>query len=179
MFFYKEPAQRDAVPAAYLDEMISFVGWLLGRGLRVILLTGAKMDESIAEVIRESVSGHWSEELIEVARSETLQDLMQHMRRVDQVVGSRYHNIIAAAMIAKPALAISYGPKHGELMNDLGLGRFVQQIEKIDGEYLREQFLDLQRSSGEVARLMAAKSREYRHLVDQQWSVIESTILSA
>jgi polysaccharide pyruvyl transferase WcaK-like protein len=175
-FYGDDPARRDATAAEYLDSVTSFAEWLLGRGHDVTLLTGDRKDEDAAEAVRERIDFH-STGSLHVARSESLEDLIQHMRRLDHLVVSRYHNVIAAALIAKPVISINYLPKNGELMADMGLGKFHQPLEQLDEQYLREQFIELERSSGQIAGLMAAKRREYRDRVEQQWAVLKSTIL--
>ena len=42
------------------------------------------------------------------------------------VVGIRYHNLIAAAKLGKPAISVSYSAKHDVLMDDLGLGELLR-----------------------------------------------------
>jgi polysaccharide pyruvyl transferase WcaK-like protein len=169
-FFDEEPTRRDAVAAAYLDSMTSFVAWLLDRGLDVTLLTGDRKDEEMAEKIHHRLTEQGS--AVRVARPESLDDLIGLLRQVDYLVASRYHNVVAAALTATPVISVNYLPKNGALMSDLGLGRFHQPLEELDGERLREQFLDLQRSSVEVAGALTARCREYRERLEEQWSVL-------
>jgi polysaccharide pyruvyl transferase WcaK-like protein len=176
-FFGDEPTRRDAIAAAYLACLTSFVNWLLDRGLQVTLLTGDWKDEDIAEMVLEGLDSHRSDRTVAISRPKSFNELLENMRQVDCVVVSRFHNIIAATLITKPTISIDYKTKNGELMSDMGLGRFHQPLEHLDGELLKEQFIDLERSASEVVERMAKKKSEYRNLVAQQWSLLRNTIL--
>jgi polysaccharide pyruvyl transferase WcaK-like protein len=175
-FFGDEQTRRDAIAAAYLNSVTSFIEWLLERGHDVTLLTGDRKDEDVAEEVCDRLRGDPIRS-ITIARSNTLEELLEHMCRVDLVVASRYHNIVAAALLAKPVISVNYGPKNSELMTAMGLERFHQQLEHIDDERLREQFMELQQCSGEVTDMLRVRSAEYREIVSMQWSTLTSTIL--
>jgi polysaccharide pyruvyl transferase WcaK-like protein len=74
-------------------------------------------------------------------------------------------------------ISVNYGPKNSELMTAMGLERFHQQLEHIDDERLREQFMELHQCSGEVTDMLRVRSAEYREIVSMQWSTLTSTIL--
>lgn len=176
-FSYDKPERREPVAAAYLNSLTSFVEWLLGRGLRVTLFGGDGKDEKVAEDVRERVLRSTPNALIDIARPDSLDDVLALVQQVDYVVATRYHNIVAAVMTATPAISINYRAKNGEILNYMGLGRFHQPLEDLDGERLREQFLDLQRSAEDVAHRMVTTSRTYRDQVELQWSTLLSTVM--
>ena len=175
-FSYDKPEIRDPVAAAYLNSLTSFVEWLLSRGLRVTMFGGDLKDEEIADRVRERVLRGIPNALIDVARPESIEDVLALVRQVDYVVATRYHNIVAAVMTGTPAISINYRAKNGELLNEMGLGRFHQPLGDLDGERLREQFIDLQRSADDVARRMITESRTSRDRVERQWSALMSTV---
>jgi polysaccharide pyruvyl transferase WcaK-like protein len=160
---------------AYVDSLTSFVEWLLSRGLNVTLFGGDLKDEKVAEIILDRIRMSTPEAFIDISRSSSFDDTLEHIRQVDYVVATRFHNIVAAVMTGTPAISLSYRAKNGELLNDLGLERFHQPLEDLDDERLREQFLDLQRSA-EVAHRMAAKYPIYRDQVALQWSEFVSAV---
>ena len=178
-FSRNEKIHRDRVMATYLETVTSFVAWLHERGFFVTLLTGDRKDKDIAEMVLERLSGRAPTASIEIKDSESFDDLIGHMRQVDYVIGSRYHNIIAAALLAKPVISIDYMPKNGELMSGMGLGRFHQKLHSVNEERLRHQFADLDRSSLEVADILTAKSLEYRDLVHNQWTTLMAVLTSS
>jgi polysaccharide pyruvyl transferase WcaK-like protein len=176
-FSYDSPAKREPVAAAYLSALTSFVEWLLDRGLRVTLFGGDGKDEKVAEDVRERVLHGTPNALIDIAHSDSLDDVFAHMQQFDYVVATRYHNIVAAAMTGTPVISINYRAKNGEVLNEMGVGKFHQPLHHLDGERLREQFLDLQQSTDEVARRMVAASRTYRDRVELQWSTLMTTVM--
>jgi polysaccharide pyruvyl transferase WcaK-like protein len=175
-FSYDEPSKRDRMATAYVDSLTSFVEWLLSRGLNVTLFGGDLKDEKVAEIILDRIRMSTPEAFIDISRSSSFDDTLEHIRQVDYVVATRFHNIVAAVMTGTPAISLSYRAKNGELLNDLGLERFHQPLEDLDDERLREQFLDLQRSAEEVAHRMAAKYPIYRDQVALQWSEFVSAV---
>lgn len=176
-FSYDKPEKRAPVAEAYLSALTSFVDWLLSRGLQVTLFGGDGKDEKVAEEVREGVLRKTPNAPVDVAHSESLDDVFSHMQQFDLVVATRYHNIVAAAMTGTPALSINYRAKNGELLDDMGLGRFHQPLQSLDSERLHEQFLDLQQSADEVAHLMVTRTRTYRDEVELQWSTLMSSIM--
>jgi len=175
-FSSDELSRRKRVMAVYLDTVTSFVEWLLERGFSVTLLTGDRKDKDIADNILERLSGRVPAATLAVKDSESFADLIDHMRRVDYVVASRYHNIIAAALLAKPVISIDYMPKNMQLLTGMGLGGFHQALQHVDGERLRRQFADLERSSAEVVEILDGKRREYRDLVHHQWAALMAVL---
>jgi len=173
-FFDDEPTRRDRIAASYLDSMTSFVGWLLDRGLDVTLLTGDRKDEEMAESVKDRLAGQGSG--VRVVRSESLDDVIALLYRLDCLVASRYHNIVAAALTATPVISVDYLPKNGVLMTDLGLAEFHQPLEELDDERLRQQFLQLQRSAEQIPAQLTARRSEYHRRVGEQWSELRRAI---
>lgn len=176
--FANEPAHRDAIAANYVKSLTSFVDWLLTQGLKVTLLTGDRKDENVALAVYEGASGHQLSNSLDFVRCESLEQLLIYMRRMDYVIGSRYHNIVAAVLNAKPVISISYKRKNSELMKGLGFSRFHQPLESLDDQLLREQFIELQRSARELSEQMVDKCDEYRKRVQEQWLVLNTTVLA-
>jgi polysaccharide pyruvyl transferase WcaK-like protein len=175
-FFSDDPAVRDRTHAAYVDMMSSFVAWLVRTGLRVRLLPGDLKDEDTADEIRNHLADSNG---VEVLRPDSFDTLLHHMRDVDLVVASRYHNIVGAALIAKPVISLNYRSKNGELMTNLGLGRLQQPLDLTDRDGLCARFAELRETADGVARQLAARTREFRCRSDEQWTVLERTVLHA
>lgn len=173
-----EATRRDAIAAQYFESITGLVTWLLDRGLHVVLLTGDYKDEEIAEAVFSTVSPGRDATSLRLAPSNSFDELLAHLDGVDFVVGTRYHNIVAAALTATPVISISYKPKNDALLDGMGLGEFHQPLEQLDVERLRAQVLDLQRSADDLSKKIAATTMEYRDLVKHQWSLVASTLLS-
>jgi len=177
-FFGDDPARRDAIADDYLDSITSLVGWLLDRGNHVVLLTGARKDEAVAEEVISRLPPDTGESRIQLARSKSIVELLGFMRQVDYLIATRYHNIVAAMLADKPVVSISYGPKNTELMIAMGLAEFDQAIDKIDDALLSEQCLHLERSIAKISSQVERTKEEFQALVNQQWSILGHMIWS-
>lgn len=177
-FFSDDPTSRDATHAAYVDLISSFVTWLVGNGQDVTLLSGDRKDEDTAAEILARIPDSSPAGSVEIARIDSFDQLLNQMKCVDCLVVSRYHNIVGAALTAKPVISLNYRPKNGELMTALGLERFQHPLDLSDGDRIRRQFTELRGKADDVARQLEARSREYRRRTEQQWTRLERTVLS-
>jgi polysaccharide pyruvyl transferase WcaK-like protein len=173
-FFSDDPTVRDATHAAYVGMMSSFVAWLVRNGLQVKLLPGDLKDQDTADEILTQLA---KPDSVEVLRPDSFGDLLHHMRQIDLVVASRYHNIVGAALISKPVISLNYRSKNGELMTSMGLGRFQQPLDLTDGDGLRARFTELRAVADGVARQLAARTCEFQSRSDEQWTALEHTVL--
>jgi polysaccharide pyruvyl transferase WcaK-like protein len=130
----------------YRDKVVSFVRWLLGNGYEVRLLVGEDSDERVVQETKEALSREApaSEEGRVVAEPvHSLFDLMNQIAQTDIVVATRFHNVICALKMGRPALSIGYSMKNDVLQKEMGLQRFCQQVENLDRTLLVEQFREL------------------------------------
>jgi polysaccharide pyruvyl transferase WcaK-like protein len=88
------------------------------------------------------------------------------------VVATRFHNVVAALLLAKPVLSIGYAAKNDELMADMGLAAYCPAIEELDVERLKEQLLRLRAEREEIAATIAARARAYRAALDAQHAAL-------
>lgn len=149
MGYYGWSHDRDGgagIHRAYLGKMEEFVTWLLASGHAVRLLTGDAGDDhavaALEAAARAALPGPAAERL-RAAPTADLAALMQEMASLDVVVGSRFHNMVAALKLGRPALSISYARKNDVLLEAAGLGRFRQHIEALDVDLLKAQFAEL------------------------------------
>lgn len=89
----------------------------------------------------------------------------------DYVVGTRFHSVIFAITQNVPCIAITYGGNKGEgIMNDMGLGDFAIDIEKVTFDNLREKFTYIIKNTESVdrkiKRYLLATNQKYKELVD-------------
>ena len=176
-FFSDQPTARDATHAAYVDMIRSFICWLVASGLRVKLLPGDLKDEDTAAEIRSTLPDSAVIGSVEIVRVDSFSGLLDQMKQVDCLVVSRYHNIVGAALIAKPVISLNYRVKNGELMAGLGLQHLHYPLDVSDGDGLRGRFTELRSAAAEVARRLATSSREYHHRTEEQWTTLERTVL--
>ena len=66
----------------------------------------------------------------------TLHDVMAEVRGCDLVIASRFHVLIAGLKLGRPCISLSYGPKHDDLMDAVGMSDFAQQADNFDFDLL-------------------------------------------
>lgn len=125
---------------AYIESMARLAAALLDEGLTVTLLVGDPSDVQAFGPIHTRVRAMRSTtEGLDKHVSTTLTDLVEYMRSCDVIVAGRYHNVLAAFIAARPIIALGYGPKHRDALEDIGLGEYAHDIESIDvGEVMMQ-----------------------------------------
>ena len=88
------------------------------------------------------------------------------------VVASRFHNLLLALMLGKPALAISFHEKDDSLMTAMGLQEFRQDIANLDVSALIEQFVRLEQNADRLSQQIRRKTKGYRRELDKQYTCI-------
>jgi polysaccharide pyruvyl transferase WcaK-like protein len=162
------PAYRD-----YIAKLARFVAWLLGRHYVVRLLVGdlaydtrvkADLLRALADGGRPPGAGQVLDEPVT-----SLDELWTQIARTDMVVATRFHNVLLGLMLGKPVLALSYHQKVRSLMTAAGVSDYCQDIEDLDVQRLREQFLRLETKAESVRSSVRRKAGEYRALLDEQY----------
>ncbi len=102
----------------------------------------------------------------------TWEELLSQLATTKVVVASRFHNLLLALMLGKPALAISFHEKDDSLMTAMGLEEFRQDIAKLDVSKLIEQFLRLEQDADRLREEIRRKTKRYRRELDKQYSRI-------
>jgi polysaccharide pyruvyl transferase WcaK-like protein len=75
-------------------------------------------------------------------------------------------------MMNIPAVSISYDPKTDFLLEGVGLGKYCQPLEEVDLQRLIGHFTELEARGEEVKPLIAAKAKEYRALLDEEYDLL-------
>jgi polysaccharide pyruvyl transferase WcaK-like protein len=180
MEYYGRPCNPEdgrAVYAAYIDNVATFVTWLLEHGYTVRLLLG---DMSYDSRAAHDVIGRLHERQVSYEPGRLIHepvssvaDLLAQLAQTQLVVASRFHNVLLALKLSKPVLSISYyGGKNESLMAGVGLAQYCQQIERVDVTHLTEQLVDLQAQAVSVQRRLTARLEEYRAALDEQYRLI-------
>lgn len=133
---------RENIYRHYLDKLNAFVAWLLDNGFRVRLLTGDEGDWSAIQDFIERIKSTNRNVYDQVAavRTHTLRELMTEIVKTDLVVVSRYHNLVSALKLGRPAISLEYSVKNRSLMVDMNLDDYCQSIETFDLDLLKQQF---------------------------------------
>ena len=134
----KNSTDGDAVYAGYIAKMIMLINRLQNGRRQVRLLIGDKGDMEAAHDILNQLCPTDANKVI-FEPSASLHDLMQQIARTDIVVASRYHNIVCALAMGRPAISLAYASKNDALLNDTGLAAFCHRIDNFDPETILSQ----------------------------------------
>jgi polysaccharide pyruvyl transferase WcaK-like protein len=182
-FYGGNDDRRDAdeINVAYVESMKKFVRWLVDTGHRVRLFTGDAVDDIVVDQILADMREQRPEldpQRVAAPAVSSLTDLLRAMTPVGTVVATRYHNLISAAKLGKPAISISYSPKHDVLMDDMGLGEFCLPARWLDAELLIERFRQLEARSAELSLAMEERARGKAERLGDQFALLSSVLLT-
>ena len=90
----------------------------------------------------------------------TLDDVMRQMAEADIAVVTRFHNLVAALHVGRPAISLGYAEKNHALLMDMGLGDFSQDVEIFDLERLKAQTETM------IAQRAAHRAAILQHVAD-------------
>jgi polysaccharide pyruvyl transferase WcaK-like protein len=165
-------AHADRIHREYVSRMTEFVRWLAESDHVVRLFVGDQVDAAVAERIVAAVGSP----AVSVVRTSTMEALLREMSRVDRVVASRYHNVLAAVKLAKPTVAVGYAAKSDALMAEMGLAEFCQSIRDLDVDKLAKQVTVLEERDAELRAVLVRRNTEMTRRI--RWQLAElSTIL--
>ncbi len=177
--YYGEHGMRRTGEAAYrdyIDKTATFVAWLFNHGYRVRVLMGDGMYDA---PVREDLKAHLKDRgcapgdgrIIDEPVS-SVKQLLSQIEDTDLVVSPRFHNILLALMLGKPAISLSYHEKFASLMVEVGLGEYCQHLDRLDVSVLIEQFKRLERDAKSLMPGVREKAEEYRKALDRQYELI-------
>jgi len=162
----------------YLASIAGVTCMLMDRGYTVRLLIGdTRYDQGVRRDLRALLEARGQEyvgaRLVDEPASSGA-ELLSQLAATDVVVASRYHNVLLAAMLGKPVVALSYHEKVVSLMDELGLSEFCHDIENFDADNLILQITTLERDTGSVKSRTAIEQRteRYRKELDEQYKFI-------
>ena len=89
----------------------------------------------------------------------------------------RFHNVVAALMLGKPVLAISYGHKQDSLMAGFGVAEFCTSARTLDHEKLALQFTELTERAPGIRQDLLARKAESERLLAEQFGTAASALL--
>jgi polysaccharide pyruvyl transferase WcaK-like protein len=155
----------DKIYTDYVAKISRFAAGLLDQGFRIRLLMGDDVDldavKDVTSAIRIARPGA-APERIAFAPIRTLPELMDQIAGIEAIVASRFHNIVCALKLGRPAVSIGYSKKNDVLMEAMGLGAFCQRIEGMDVTLLERQFKTLMADRESYARQIEAVGSDFR-----------------
>ena len=167
---------------AYVTEMTRFVQWLLDTGHSVRLIVGdtngsdGEVVQEIVAAVRGSTPGLVSSRLA-AAPVVTIGDILAAIAPAGSVAAIRFHNVVAALMLSKPTIAISYGAKHDSVMADSGVGEFCQPVKTLHCEVLAEQFTELLQRAPQVRRTLMDRAAAREQMLARQFKELSTALI--
>jgi polysaccharide pyruvyl transferase WcaK-like protein len=160
----------------YVRAVVDIIRWLLENGYAVRILIGdTKYDNpvrlEIKTLIEQCGYRYESGQIVDEPIC-TVSDLLYQLSETEMIIASRFHNVLLALMMNIPAISLSYNPKNDALMKEYELGKYCQEIDHIDIEHLKEQFVDLKNSAADLVPLMGEKTEEFRRQLANQYRII-------
>lgn len=152
----KVPAEQESFESAMAD----FITWLTQEHLATVMLipqvTVASWDDDDREVMQRIQA-----QIVEKNRVLLIEDEFSPMRikalcgSLDFFVGMRMHSNIFALSMGVPSLAIGYQPKSAGIMGQLGMERWVVEIEEVTLPRLQALFEDLACQAIKIRKTLA------------------------
>jgi polysaccharide pyruvyl transferase WcaK-like protein len=165
-----------AIYQTYLNKMGILVDGLLDQGRQVRLLIGDQGDLAAVKDLQSRLR-HRDKGNVTFEPPASLQELMQQIALTDIVVASRYHNIVCALAMTRPAISIGYARKNDALLNDTGLGAYCHHIETFNPEHLLGQIDQIFARRAELATIVERGVNIYRGRLREQEEVLRSLML--
>lgn len=69
--------------------------------------------------------------------------LLEAVAATDLVVATRYHNVVAAVMMRRPVVSVSYAPKNAALLDALGVQGADRAVEHADAAWILARIADI------------------------------------
>ncbi|HEY1324766.1 MAG TPA: polysaccharide pyruvyl transferase family protein [Streptosporangiaceae bacterium] len=172
-------AEADAIYASYLDNIKRFIRWLIDDGRNVRLLVGDTYDDDVVQAIladlRESRPG-LDPSRVAAEPVSSFAELMRAMAPAGIVVATRYHNVMCALKLTKPAISLGYSSKNTALMADMGMSEFSQFAHELDVDKLIEQFTELERRSDELRPQIAERHAAMARQLAEQFTLLNTLL---
>jgi len=170
----------DEIRSAYIEKMTRFALWLVDKGRPIRLFTSdgvadAHIVQAIGAKLRE-LRPELDPSLVIAEPVPSLGELMRQTASVDTVVATRYHNVLYALLLDKPALSLSYASKCDELMAEMGMSRFCQPVKSLDVTRLIEQFTELESDSARLRLMITERNAAKARLVRSQFTELSAAL---
>ena len=174
-------ARAEEIHASYTATMTRFVRWLVDGGRNVRLFVGDESDtETVAEILAALRVSHpaLSPGRVVAERITSFAELMGAMAPVSSVVATRYHNVMCALKLGKPAISLGYSGKNVSLMEDMGLPEFCQHASDVSFDRLLDQFAKLERNADQLRASLGGRNEELAAKLSEQFTVLDATLFA-
>ena len=171
---YSAADPREEIYSNYLDSLAAFVESLLERDYSVRLLLGDE-DSEVIDEFRDSLKarlGDYDATRVIHEPAAAVEQILEQIAGTDVVVATRFHNLLLALLLGKPAMAISFHSKCVSLMSQFGLSNYCQDIDGLSAERLIAQFEDVELNHAEITTMIQRSVDGFRGMLDEQYDNI-------
>jgi polysaccharide pyruvyl transferase WcaK-like protein len=172
------PEKNQQIYHRYLEQLASFVEWLVSRPYRVVLFPGgAVADRGAIQDLKQKLDLRQvgSSARIDDPVIESVDDLLRTIIRTDLVVATRLHSVILAHLCSKPVLALSYHQKVSAVMDDMGHSEYCLDVQSLDTEALIHSFQRLEGNRALLSSQIKDRIGAYRRELAAQYDSVFST----
>lgn len=128
----KGARDQQQIRETYVAKILALTRQLVLDGVDVRLLIGGAEDEAVVRTVLdayESITRPPGSGVIIANPIGSLDELMREIAKTDVVVASRYHNIVCALKMVRPAISLGYAPKNDALLSTARLSEFCHHVE--------------------------------------------------
>jgi polysaccharide pyruvyl transferase WcaK-like protein len=164
----------------YLENLVTFVKWLLARDCDIRLLLG----DDDTHVVRQFKSmlkmrlGSYDEGRVIDEPITSVQQIVSQLARTDIVVATRFHNVLLSLLLNKPVIAISFHQKCASLMSQMGLSEYCHDINGMNAARLIEQFQNAESDVDRLKFVIKQGVERSRRALDEQYALIFKSLVS-
>jgi polysaccharide pyruvyl transferase WcaK-like protein len=172
---YSDPIPNDKTYLAYLENLVTFVKWLLAHEYDISLLIGDLSDIDATKEFRGLLREHLTicdQEHIIDKPIRSVEDLLSQIVATDVVVVTRFHNVLLSLLCNKPVVSISFHHKCESLMSAMGLSEYCLDIHDLKADRLIRKFCKMQANAEKIKPLIEGKVNEFRETLDEQYKFI-------
>lgn len=136
-FLFPRAADRAAAREAYLSAVAAALDRLVEqRAIRPVFLAQVLAPPVTDAAIAQEVARRMRHPAVVLEDDLSPAQLLRAYGRLDLLIGVRMHAGILAMAAGTPFVGIAYGIKHAGIMEDLGLERYVVDIDRLDPDWL-------------------------------------------
>lgn len=159
----------------YLENLVSFVKWLLVHEYDVRLLIGDSWDKPVVQEFRSLLKERSAVDDVGLIIDEpvlSVKELLLQLAETDIVVATRFHNVLLGLLCNKPVISISFHHKCVSLMSSMGLSEYCLDIKDLKADALIEKLCDIEKEAAKLRRLIREKAERFREALDEQYGII-------
>jgi polysaccharide pyruvyl transferase WcaK-like protein len=136
-FHFPRAVDRAAAREAYLSAVAEALDRLVEqRAVRPVFLAQVLAPPVTDAVIAHEVARRMRQPAVVLEDDLSPAQLHRAYGRLDLLIGVRMHAGILAMAAGTPFVGIAYGIKHAGIMEDLGLERYLVDIDRLDADWL-------------------------------------------